>query len=98
MPVPPSNDGGDQLTVAEALPEMALTFVAAVGKGNIAVAVNQRLPGSEGHGPAPGAPHHPQGSTAVQLLLMYTPKCRCAPLLHPVLPLSPMICARSTTW
>src|ERR1700694_355137 len=96
MPVPPSNEGGDQLTVAEALPEMALTFVAAGGSGNLAAPVSQRTPGSLGHGSAP-APEYPQGSTAVQELVMYTPKCRCGPLLHPVFPLCPMLWAGSAT-
>src|SRR2546425_11503120 len=96
MPVPPSNDDADQLTVAEALPEMAVTFVGAVGMGNLAAPVNQRTPGSPGHGSAP-PPDHPQGSTAVQELVMYAPKCRWGPVLHPVFPLCPMICARSTT-
>src|SRR5207248_455435 len=61
----------------------------------VAVPVSQRTPGSEGHG-SPPAPDQPQGSIAVHDEVTYTPKWRCGPELHPVLPLTPMTCARST--
>ena len=76
---------------------MAATFVGWVGTGNRAAPVSQSTPGSLGHGSAPATPDQPQGSTAVHEEVTYTPKWRWAPELHPVLPLSPMTCARSTT-
>ncbi len=74
--VPPLKAGAVQVTIAEALPAKAATFVGGVGIGNRAVPVSQRSPGSLGHGSAPAAPHQPQGSTAVHEEVTYTPKWR----------------------
>src|SRR5207253_8752765 len=96
MPLPPSKAGACQLTVAAALPATAVTLVGMVGSGLAGLPVSQRSPWSDGQGSAPGAPSHPNGSMAVQPLVTYTPKCRCGPLLQPVLPLCPITCPRLT--
>ena len=75
------------MSEAAALPAVAVRLPGGEANGFAGLPVSQRLPWSDGHGSAPGAPVHPNGSMAVQLLVTYTPKWRCAPVLQPVLPL-----------
>src|SRR5919201_6111907 len=82
--------------IADSFPGVAATPVGAQGRGNCASPVSQRSPGSSGQGSVAGAPHHPHGSMAVHELVMYTPKCRCGPLLQPGVPLVAITWPRRT--